>query len=230
MKVIIKPPVIPEDEKSPLVLSLSDIVEHQAAIIQQMAEEIQRLKDEIARLKGQPPKPKIRPSSLEKTKKRKSKSSRKKRPGSRKRSKTAELKIHKTKPIEPEKIPAGSEFKYYKDFVVQDIKIEPCNTRFRLKVYETPDGGYVTGELPAHLNGRETASGDKGESQHNRADEASKGQRQRRARRRHALALGLQGTEHRSQRKPADHGRSGRFSQHPRDQDVSLQHREGLGG
>ena len=38
--------------------------------------------------------------------------------------------------------------------MVQDIVIHPCNTRFRLKVYETPDGGYVTGTLPAYLNGK----------------------------------------------------------------------------
>jgi hypothetical protein len=41
----------------------------------------------------------------------------------------------------PKKIPAGSEFRYYKDFVVQDIIIQPYNTRFRLKVYKTPNGG-----------------------------------------------------------------------------------------
>jgi hypothetical protein len=60
----------------------------------------------------------------------------------------------KTKPIEPKKIPAGSEFRYYKDFVVQDIIIQPYNTRFRLKVYKTPNGGYVSGQLPAYLNGK----------------------------------------------------------------------------
>ena len=38
--------------------------------------------------------------------------------------------------------------------MIQDIVIEPCNTRFRLKVYETPNGGYVTGKLPAYLNGK----------------------------------------------------------------------------
>jgi hypothetical protein len=75
-------------------------------------------------------------------------------PGSKKRSKTAQLQIHRTDPIEPDEIPTGSQFRYYKDFVVQDIVIHPCNTRFRLKVYETPDGGYVTGTLPAYLNGK----------------------------------------------------------------------------
>jgi hypothetical protein len=38
--------------------------------------------------------------------------------------------------------------------VVQDIVIKPLNTRFRLKVYQTPDGGYVTGKLPSYLNGK----------------------------------------------------------------------------
>ena len=154
MRVHLISPPIPTDEKSPLVLQLSAFIEQQAAIIRQMAEEIQLLKDEIARLKNQPPRPKIRPSSLEKKGKHKSKSLKGKRPGSQKRLKTAELKIHKIKPIEPENLPVGSEFRYYKDFVVQDIIIKASNTRFRLKVYETPDGGYVSGQLPAHLNGK----------------------------------------------------------------------------
>jgi uncharacterized small protein (DUF1192 family) len=147
MRVNLRASTIPEDEKTPLVLQLLSVIEQQA-------EQIQQLKDEIARLKNHPPRPDIKPSSLEKKKKRKSRSSGGKRPGSKKRSKTAELKIHKTRPIEPKKIPSGSEFRYYQDFVVQDIIIEPHNTRFRLKVYQTPDGGYVRGELPAYLNGK----------------------------------------------------------------------------
>ncbi len=147
MRVNLKASTIPEDEKTPLVLQLLSVIEQQA-------EQIQQLKDEIARLKKHPPRPNIKPSSLEKKKKRKSRSSGAKRPGSKKRSKTAELKIHKTRAIEPKKIPAGSEFRYYQDFVVQDIIIEPHNTCFRLKVYQTPDGGYVRGEQPAELNGK----------------------------------------------------------------------------
>ena len=147
MKGTLKPPVIPEKDQSPLVEQLLAFIEHQSIIIQQ-------LKDEIARLKNQPPRPNIKPSSIGKAKKHTSRSSRSKRPGSKKRSKTAHLKIHNTDPIEPDKIPTGSQFRYYKDFVVQDIVIQPCNTRFRLKVYETPEGGYVTGTLPAYLNGK----------------------------------------------------------------------------
>ena len=147
MKRTLKPPEIPEKDQSPFVEQLLAFIEHQNIIIQQ-------LKDEIARLKNQPPRPTIKPSSLGKSKKHTSNSSRSKRPGSKKRSKTAQLKIHNTKPIEPDEIPTGSQFRYYKDFVVQDIVIQSCNTRFRLKVYETPDGGYVTGTLPEYLKGK----------------------------------------------------------------------------
>ena len=153
MKAILIPPTIPEDEKSPLVLQLLALIEHQGSIIQQQAEQIQQLKDEIARLKNQPPRPKIEPSSLEKKKKGKPNRPKGKRPGSKKRHKTAKLKIHKDKPIEPEHIPAGSEFRYYKPFVVQDLKLEAYNTRYRLKVYQAPDGSYVSGKIPAYLNG-----------------------------------------------------------------------------
>ena len=152
MNAILIPPTISEDEKSPLVLQLLALIEHQGSIIQQQAEQIQQLKDEIARLKNQPPRPKIEPSSLEKKKNGKSKRPKGKRPGSKKRHKTAKLKIHNDEPIEPEHIPAGSEFRYYKPFVVQDLKLEAYNTRYRLKVYQAPDGSYVTGKLPLYLN------------------------------------------------------------------------------
>ena len=147
MKETLRPPTIPEEDKSPLVEQLLALIERQSVIIQQ-------LRDEIARLKNLPPRPDIKPSSLGKKKKRSKGSLRNKRAGSEKRSKTTYLEIHKTKPIEPENIPVGSEFRSYKDFVVQDIVIKPLNTRFRLKVYQTPDGGYVTGKLPAYFNGK----------------------------------------------------------------------------
>ena len=153
-----KLPDIPEKDISPTVQMLLDFIDQQNALILQQAEEIQHLKDEIARLKKQPPKPKIKPSSLGKEKPKSSSSSNQKRPGSQKRSKTSELQIHDTKPVEPESIPEGSLFRYYKDFVVQDIIIEPYNTLYRLKVYETPDGGYVTGKRPEHLNDKHFGS------------------------------------------------------------------------
>jgi hypothetical protein len=154
MKGLNKLPDIPEKDMSPTVVMLLAFIEQQNALIRQQSEEIQLLKDEVARLKNQPPRPQIKPSSLGKKKSKSSASPDKKRPGSKKRFKTAQLEIHETEPVEPESIPTGSVFRYYKDFIVQDITIAPHNTRFRLKVYETPDGGYVTGKLPAHLNGK----------------------------------------------------------------------------
>jgi len=49
---------IPDEDKTPLVVQLLEI-------IQMQSEEIQHLRDEIAILKGQKPKPNIKPSKLE---------------------------------------------------------------------------------------------------------------------------------------------------------------------
>ena len=145
MNIMIQPSSIPEEEKTPLVIQLLEI-------IRQQAEEIQRLKDEIARLKGHPGRPNIRPSRLEKPKEEDTKEEEgepnSKRPGSAKRRKTEALEIHETLPIAPEAIPEGSLFKGYTDYTVQDLRIQPHNIRYRLEKWETPEGGVVVGQLP----------------------------------------------------------------------------------
>jgi len=49
----IKIPDIPEEEQSPFVNQLLEIIQQQFAIIEEQSEEIQQLKDEIAHLKKQ---------------------------------------------------------------------------------------------------------------------------------------------------------------------------------
>ena len=154
MKASIKPPIIPGDEKSPLVLQLAAFIEQQASTIQAQAEEIQQLKDEIARMKNQPPRPKIKPSSLESKTAGKKKRKTKKRPGSKKRKKTAQLQIHETVSVPLENIPQGAEFKGYKPFVVQGLKIKVHNTKYLLATYQTADGKYICAKLPKDLNGK----------------------------------------------------------------------------
>lgn len=151
MRVTIQTPKIREEEKTPLVLELVEVVERQSVIVWQQAELIQLLKDEIARLKNQKPKPKIRPSQLEKPKKKKSSSG--KRPGSLKKSKTADIVIHEEIPIPPEFVPPGSTFKGHQEYTVQGIKITPHNIRYLLERWETPDGDYIVGQLPPHVQG-----------------------------------------------------------------------------
>jgi hypothetical protein len=58
------------------------------------------------------------------------------------------LPIQNTKIIKPDNIPEGSKFKGYTDIVVQDLIIEINNTCYRLAQYETPNGQYITGQLP----------------------------------------------------------------------------------
>jgi hypothetical protein len=150
----LKPPKIPEQDKSPLVTQLQAFIENQAEQIQKQAELIQQLRDEIARLKNQPPRPKIKPSQLGKKAPENKKRKNNKRPGSKKRKKTAQLQIHETVPVPLENVPEGAEFKGYKTFVVQGLKIRLHNTKYILEAYETADGKYICSKLPARLNGK----------------------------------------------------------------------------
>lgn len=150
-------PDIPEAEQTPLVKQLLALFKQQAVIIQELKAENQQFRDEIARLKKQKIKPKIRPSQMEHNDKNEAEDSpnKGKRPGSKKKKK--KLKIHHVERIAPDGIPKDSEFKGLMEFTVQDIKIEPHNTRFFLERWQTPSGEYVVGKLPGWVQGKHFA-------------------------------------------------------------------------
>ena len=147
-------PEINESERTPLVRLLLDIIAKQAEQIQLAKEQIQALRDEIAVLKGQKPKPKIPKSRLEeKDKEKEKKANGNRRPGSAKRSKTEDLEIHKTVILQPVDLLEGAVFKGYKDYTVQDLIIQPFNTKYRRERWLLPNGETVIASLPSEVTG-----------------------------------------------------------------------------
>ena len=145
----IKPqlPKITPEERTPLIDVLLELLAWQQ-------KRIDDLEQEILKIKGETTKPKIKPSKMDEDSAENGGDSdkSKKNKGS-KRSKTEHLKIDATIDIQPDKITEGSIFKGYRDVIIQDIKFETFNTCYRLAQYETPDGSYVSGQLPNELNG-----------------------------------------------------------------------------
>lgn len=141
-------PPISEAERTPLVLTLLELIQLQR-------EEIQQLRDELTRLKGHKTKPDIKPSQLTTARPLEGEAPSEqgdkpgKRPGSAKRDKTAQLTIQKTERIRPTELPPGSIFKGYQTYVVQDLRIELANTLYLLERWLTPDGHWLMGTLSA---------------------------------------------------------------------------------
>src|SRR5262245_20244166 len=104
-------PDIPDDQRTPLVLLLLDL-------LHQQQEQIARLQDEVATLKGLKPRPQIRPSTLEAPPPLPP-TSPQKRPGSDKRPKNAQLTIHREVLVPLPDPPQGAVFKGYEDYLVQ---------------------------------------------------------------------------------------------------------------
>ncbi len=137
---------IPAEERTPLVEALLRVIE--------------QLEAEVRRLKGMPETPKRppQPSPLNDPSGPPSASGKKKpttpdgkRPGSAKRSKTEHLVIHDDVPVPLGDLPDGTKFLGYQDFTVQDLKVEPHNTRYRRCRYQLPDGTIVTAPLPTDV-------------------------------------------------------------------------------
>lgn len=168
-------PDIPKSERSPLVNALLAIIEQLVEENAHQAEIIQQLRDEIAVLKGEKARPKFKPSGMEQQSGNNSDdgdddhkgerppgneetgetSGKKKRPGSEKRHKKRQLPIHETQMIAPgTAIPDGAIFKGYDDFIVQDIRFEVHNIRYRREIWQTPEGLWLRGSLPAYQQGQ----------------------------------------------------------------------------
>ena len=143
-------PKINDENRTPLVDVLLELLAWQE-------KQIDELKQEILKLKGETTKPKIKPSTMDKdsTENRagggEDSGTSKKNKGP-KRSKTEHLKIDATVDIQPDKVPEGSIFKGYREVVIQDIVFKTFNTCYRLAQYQAPDGSYVSGQLPDGLN------------------------------------------------------------------------------
>jgi Transposase IS66 family len=132
------------------------------ATVQQQQLRIEQLEEEVRRLKGLPDQPKRKPSPSPLNdpsgppsasgEKKKPNTPDGKRPGSAKRSKTRDLIIHKDVPLLLDGLPDGTKFIGYQDFTVQDLRVEPHNTRYRRGRYQLPDGTILTAPLPQDVH------------------------------------------------------------------------------
>jgi len=116
--------------------------------------EIQVLKDEIARLKGTSPRPKLPPNRLEGQGSGTrgnggDKSGRGKHP---RKNKTS-LNFQRTVRLKPDSLPDGAKYKGASKYDVQDLIYQAFNTRYLVERWQLPDGTFVHGKLPLHIQG-----------------------------------------------------------------------------
>src|SRR3954464_3125155 len=107
------------------------------------------LKAEGATLKGVKGRPKLRPSGMEKGAGSEPGATNRGRGG---RGKADRLTVDEERVVEAD-VPAGSRFKGYEDFLVQDLVLRPHVVRLRRERWLTPDGRTVTAPMPAGITG-----------------------------------------------------------------------------
>ena len=113
-----------EDQSQKIEIQSQKIAE-QARVIASLREENKLLKDEISRLNKKNGRPKIAPSTLEKPKRRKNLLKRLRNKFFRKKVKRRQESII----VKAKNIPEGSRFKGYRDFTIQEIKIEAADIK-----------------------------------------------------------------------------------------------------
>ncbi len=136
---------LPSAELKELVLELLGEV---TALKQTVADQ----REEIALLKGLKGPPRIKPSKpsgMEQASAQKAASS-----GNRRgRGKKTLSRVSAEDRVVRAEVPAGSRFKGYEDFFIQDLVIRPAVVRFRRERWVTPDGRTVVALLPDGIDG-----------------------------------------------------------------------------
>ena len=104
---------------------------------------------EIARLKGLKGPPSIKPSGMEQASEPKPRSG-----GDKRRARGAKrVRVAVEDRVLTVGVPAGSRFKGYESFFVQDLELRPMAIRFRRERWVTPDGRAVVAPLPEGIDG-----------------------------------------------------------------------------
>lgn len=153
------PNSIQDENARQAILRLFNLIEDLAAENRKLREENQRLRDENNRLRGEQGKPKIKPSkkTVGSQANYSSERERYKPKQWKKASKAARIEVNREEaiPVDPVQLPRDAEFKGYEDVVVQDIKIETDNVRFRKEKYYSPSEQktYVA-QVPAGYEGQ----------------------------------------------------------------------------
>ena len=144
-----KLPEIPDDAKElPWVTDL-------LRLLIELQQKVEELEEEIKRLKKTPGRPKLKASQIDQSSDKPKGSAGdsesahgKKRQKGAKRSKTPGLSIDETRRIAAEEVPAGSIFKGYRSYTVQELIIKAHVIEFQLEQWRTPKGGYCSALLP----------------------------------------------------------------------------------
>src|SRR3954454_9345492 len=111
---------------------------------------IAELKAEVATLKGVKSRPELKPSGMEKDAGPEPGATSRGRGG---RGKADRLTVHEERVVAAADVPAGSRFKGYEVFLVQDLVLRPHVVRVRRERWLTPDGRTVTAPMPAGIAG-----------------------------------------------------------------------------
>jgi len=132
--------------RAELEARFESVLAENAALKQEVAE----LRAEVARLKGGNRRLAPRPSGMEAASEAKAAGAGKRR--GRKRRKTERLRVDEDRVVKAA-APAGSRFKGYEDYVVQDLVLRRHVVRIRRERWVTPDGQTVVAPMPDGITG-----------------------------------------------------------------------------